>query len=80
MSAAEAAPVSTAQVGVSVSPLASAAQPAAGDPAYQTLNLHLSKQASKIAQFKVVVFEPWIYTTSYEWESNTRETTAWRCI
>ena len=59
-------------------PAASAAQPGENTKSFQSLKMLQSKQSSKIGQFKVIVFKPWVDTYSYQWEGKTRETTAWR--
>ena len=49
-------------------------------PTSQSFKMLLSKQSSKIGEFKATVFDPWIDTYSYTWESQQRTSTAWRCI
>ena len=44
------------------------------------MKMLLTKQSSKIGQFKVIVFKPYTDTYTYEWEGKPRETTAWRCM
>ena len=47
---------------------------------YQSLKMLLTKQSRKTGTFKVIVWNPWVDTYTYEWEGKQREATAWRCV
>ena len=72
-------------------PSGSAAKPAPGSGAtsaeqrgsttqnYQSLKMLLTKQSGKIGTFKVIVWNPWTDSYTYDWEGKHSEATAWRC-